>query len=116
MDEHTVTITVKDYKDGNKTKRLTLEGVEFTRRFLMHILPKGFVKIRHYGLLSNRNKKTKLELCRKLTLSPTYKSQFAGLTTMELLCLLAGRDILLCPACRENKLQVMYSFVKGASP
>lgn len=116
MDDHTVTITVKDYKDGNKTKMLTLGGVEFIRRFLMHILPKGFVKVRHYGLLANRNKKTKLELCRKLTLSPTYKPQFEGLTTMEVLCLLAGRDVLLCPACREKRLQVVDSFTKGASP
>jgi hypothetical protein len=62
MDEHTVTITVRDYKCSSQTKTLTLEGVEFIRRFLMHILPKGFVKIRHYGLLANRNKKTKLRL------------------------------------------------------
>lgn len=116
MDERMVTITIKDYKDGNKTKMLTMEGVEFIRRFLMHILPKGFVKVRHYGLLANRNKKTKLELCRKLTLSPTYKPQFEGLTTMEILCLLVGRDVLLCPACREKRLQVVYSFAKGASP
>ena len=61
MNEDTVTLTVKD-KDRSKTKTLTLDGVEFVRRFLMHILPKGFVKIRHYGLLANRNKKTKLKL------------------------------------------------------
>lgn len=115
-DERTVTITVKDYKDGNKTKMLTMEGIEFIRRFLMHILPKGFVKIRYYGLLANRNKKTKLELCRKLTLSPIYKPQFEGLTTMEILCLLAGRDVLLCPACKKSRLHGMYSFAKGASP
>ena len=116
VNEHTVTIAVKDYKDGNKSKLLTMEGVEFIRRFLIHILPKGFVKNRHYGLLANRNKKTKLELCRKLTLSPTYKPQFEGLTTMEILCLLTGRDVLLCRSCREKRLQIMYSFAKGASP
>jgi hypothetical protein len=116
MDECTVTITVKDYKDSNKSKLLTLEGIEFIRRFLMHVLPKGFVKVRHYGLLANRNKKTKLELCRKLTLSPTYKPQFEGLTTMEILCLLAGKDVLLCPSCMRKKLQIVYSFAKGASP
>lgn len=116
IDKQTVTITIKDYKDDSKTKMLTLEGVEFIRRFMMHILPKGFVKIRHYGLLGNRNKKTKLELCRKLTFSHAYKPQFEGLTTIEILCLLAGRDVLLCPACREKRLQVLYSFAKGASP
>jgi hypothetical protein len=116
MNERTVTITVKDYKDGNKTKMLTMKGIEFIRRFLMHILPKGFVKIRYYGLLANRNKKTKLELCRKLTLSPTYKPKFEGLTTMDIICLLAGKDVRLCPACRKNRLQAVSSFVKGASP
>jgi hypothetical protein len=116
MDEGTVTITIKDYKDGNRTKMLTMEGVEFVRRFLMHVLPSGFVKIRYYGLLANRNKKTKLELCRKLTLSPIYKPQFEGLTTMEIANILAGKDVLLCPACRECKLKILYSFAKGASP
>ena len=116
MDEHTVTITVKDYKDGNKSKLLTLEGSEFIRRFLMHVLPKGFVKVRHYGLLANRNKKTKLELCRQLTLSPSCKPQFEGLTTIEVLCRLLGRDVLLCPSCMKRKLQIVYSFTKGDSP
>lgn len=116
MDGRTVTVTVKDYKDGNKSKLLTLEGVEFIRRFLMHVLPKGFVKVRYYGLLANRNKKTKLELCRKLTLSPIYEPQFEGLSTMDILFLLAGRDVLLCPSCREKRMQIVYSFAKGASP
>jgi len=116
MDEHTITIAVKDYKDDNKTKLLTMDGVEFIRRFLLHILPKGFVKVRHYGLLANRNKKTKLELCKKLTLSPTYKPQFEGLTTIEVLCILVKKDVLLCPACKQNKLQGIYSFTKGGSP
>ena len=116
VDENTVTITIKDYKDCNKTKMLTLDGVEFIRRFLMHVLPKGFVKIRHYGLIANRNKKTKLELCRKLTHSPICRPQFEGLTTLEVACLLSGRDILLCPACRKSKLLVSLSFARGASP
>lgn len=110
MDDNTVTISVKDYKDGNKKKTLTLTGVEFIRRFLMHILPKGFVKIRHYGLLANRNKKTKLTLCKKLTRSPSYKPQFEGLTTVEIVSLLVGRDISICPACGEGSIK------KEASP
>lgn len=116
MDENTVTITVKDYKDGNNTKAITLKGEEFIRRFLMHVLPKGFVKIRHYGILANRNKKTKLELCRKLTLSPSYKPKLEGLKTLEILCLLAGRDVMACPACREGKLKKVSTFYSGTSP
>ena len=116
MDEHTVTFTVRDHKHSNQIKTLTLKGVEFIRRFLAHILPKGFVKIRHYGLLANRNKKTKLKLCRKLTCSPTYKPKFEGLKTIEIICMLVGRDVTVCPVCGEGKLRVVYSLPRGASP
>ncbi|WP_373657587.1 IS91 family transposase ISAzo26 [Sporomusa acidovorans DSM 3132] len=115
VDENTVTITVKDRKH-NQTKKLTLPGVEFIRRFFMHVLPKGFVKIRYYGLLANRNKKMKLELCRKLTNSPTYQAKFEGLTTTEILSLLMGKDVTLCPVCGKGKLIQFYSFVQGSSP
>jgi hypothetical protein len=116
MNEDTVTITVKDYQDDSKKKTLILTGVEFIRRFLMHILPKGFVKIRHYGLLANRNKKTKLALCRKLTGSPLLKPKFDGLTTIEIVSLLAGRDVTLCPVCKTGKLKPGYTLNPGASP
>jgi len=116
MDEHTVTITVRDRKCSNQIRSLTLAGVEFVRRFLMHVLPKGFVKIRHYGLLANRNRKTKLTLCRKLTGSPTYKPKFEGLKTIEIVCILAGRDITVCPACGKGKFRVVASLLPSASP
>lgn len=51
MDEKTVTFSVKDYKNGGGWKTLTVSGVEFVRRFLMHVPPKRFVRIRHYGIL-----------------------------------------------------------------
>ena len=117
MDEHSVTFTVKDTKNGGQKKNLTLKGTEFIRRFLMHILPKGFIKIRHYGLLANRNKKIKLKLSRELTNSPTYLSKFEGLKTLEILCLLVGRDVTLCPKCRKGHLKKVMSLVSGtASP
>lgn len=105
MDEHTVTFMVKDNKNGGQKKALTLKGVEFIRRFLRHILPKGFIKIRHYGILANRNKKTKLALCRKLTCSPTYLSKFDGLETLEILSLLVGKDVTICPKCGKGHLR-----------
>jgi hypothetical protein len=116
MDDNTVTIAVKDYKEGSKKSTVNLTGVEFIRRFLMHILPKGFRKIRHYGILANRNKKTKLALCRKLTRSPVYKPKFEGLTTIEIVSLLAGRDVTICPKCRKCKLKEVSSFCQGSSP
>ncbi len=60
------TFTYKDYSDEAKTKSMTLEGVEFLRRWVQHVLPRGFVKIRHYGLLANRERTAKLTLCRQL--------------------------------------------------
>lgn len=116
MDEETVTFKVKDNKCQNGTKTMKLKGDEFIRRFLMHILPKGFIKIRHYGILANRNKKTKLELCRKLTFSLTYKSKFEGLKTIEILNILVGRDVTLCPVCKKGKMKTIYSLQKGPPP
>lgn len=116
VDKDTVTITLKDYKDNSTKKTLTLKGIEFIRRFLMHTLPKGFVKIRYYGLLANRNKKTKLELSRRLTLTPSYKSKFDGLKTIEILNILVGKEVSICPRCRKCKLELWLTFPQVSSP
>jgi len=63
-----VTFSYKDYAKGNERKEMTLSADEFLRRFLQHVLPKGFVKIRHYGLLANRLREAKLGMCRLLLL------------------------------------------------
>ena len=62
----TVTFGYKDYADGNTRKSMTLTADEFLRRFVQHVLPKGFVKIRHCGLLANRQRGERLQLCREL--------------------------------------------------
>jgi hypothetical protein len=98
-DEETVTITVRDNKDNQARKPVTLKGTEFVRRFLMHVLPSRFVKVRYYGILATRNKKTKLALCRKLTSSATYKPKFEGLSTLQVLSIILGRDVAKCPKC-----------------
>ena len=66
LEEGRVTFTVKDYKDGGRPKQLTLEAVEFLRRWTEHVLPRGFVAARHYGLFANRGRQEKLALCRRL--------------------------------------------------
>ncbi len=63
-----VTFRYKDYAEDHRQKTLTLSAEEFLRRFVQHVLPRGFVKIRHYGLLANRHRKEKLTLCRRLLL------------------------------------------------
>jgi hypothetical protein len=61
-----VTFRWKDYAHGGKWGSMTLEAVEFVRRFLTHVLPMGFVRVRHYGLLANRHRHEKLARCREL--------------------------------------------------
>jgi hypothetical protein len=63
-----VTFRYKDYADAHRQKTMMLDAVEFLRRFVQHVLPKGFVKIRHYGLLANGQREEKLALCRRLLL------------------------------------------------
>jgi hypothetical protein len=109
INEDTVTFGVRDYKNDNKKNKVTLTKIEFIRRFLMHVLPKGFVKIRHYGILANRNKKTRLKLCRKLTRSPVYKSKFEGLSVLEIVSIILKKDVSLCRGCRKSPLQLAAS-------
>ena len=66
LDDQSVTFTWKDYRDGAKQKRMTLHAHEFLRRFLLHVLPDGFQRIRHYGFLANGHRKAKLAVIRKL--------------------------------------------------
>jgi hypothetical protein len=73
VDEKTVSFRWKDYRDGEKVKVMTLDAHEFVRRFLLHVLPSGFVRIRHYGILANGRRKTKLERCRSLLLADLPK-------------------------------------------
>ena len=101
-----VTFAAKDYRN-NKKIEVTLDGVEFIRRFLMHVLPKGFVKIRNYGILSNRMKKKQLKLIRKKLASQEYKSKLAGLKMDEIILALYGVNIKLCPCCQSDKYHLV---------
>ena len=56
----------KDYAHGNRKRVMTLTALEFVRRLLLHVLPTGFMRIRHYGILANRHRHEKLALCRRL--------------------------------------------------
>ena len=99
MTDETVTYLVKDYKNGGKYVSETILGTEFIRMFLMHVLPKGFVRVRHYGLLSCRSKKEKMNLCRKLLNGIQYLSKLRGKNCAEKMLILYGRDICKCEAC-----------------
>lgn len=66
FDGERVTFRWRDYAHGNKSRLMTLDAVEFLRRFFLHILPDGFVRIRHFGFLANRFRTARLSLCRQL--------------------------------------------------
>jgi hypothetical protein len=78
MEEGRLTFRYKDYADKQRSKTLTLAAEEFLRRFVQHVLPRGLVKIRHYGLLANRHRANKLELSRRLLLPVTVAAANAG--------------------------------------
>jgi Putative transposase len=69
LEQGQVSFRWRDSKDNKRTRVMTLDAVEFIRRFLLHVLPPGFVKIRHFGFLANRNRSARLGLCRKLLVS-----------------------------------------------
>ncbi|MDD4730188.1 MAG: IS91 family transposase [Dysgonamonadaceae bacterium] len=105
-----VTFNYRDYADDNKTKEMTLDGVEFLRRFLMHVLPKGFVKIRNFGILSNRTKNAKLNQIRKILGEIPFVSKLKGLTMAEVIMELYGVNLRLCPACNSPDYVSMNSY------
>ncbi len=101
-----VSFTVKDYKDGARKKTMTLASVEFLRRFLLHVLPKGFVRIRHYGLCASRNVNTKLVAARRLLEpdAPVDTPQHAApsgkpLSWWERFREQTGIDVMVCLSC-----------------
>ncbi len=102
--DKSVAFRVKDYKTGTK-KNLTLGHEEFIRRFLMHVLPKGFVKIRHFGLLSNRTKGKKLKLIRILIKGKIVKPVLKDLTGVEILKRLYGIDVNCCRHCGSSNIR-----------
>jgi hypothetical protein len=109
-----ITFEWKDYAGGNQTKTMTLEAVEFIRRFLLHVLPSGFVHIRHFGFLANRKRKEKLALCRNLLGSqqPVVEASAdppgsRDLTTEEGL-------FRRCPVCKTGRLIIIQVLTAAA--
>ena len=99
MTEATVTYAVKDYKNKGQWKEKTVPGEEFIRRFLMHVPPKRFVRIRHYGLLSCRNKSKKMTHCRNLLGCKKYISALKNRSATEMIKLLYNIDVCRCSSC-----------------
>jgi hypothetical protein len=101
-----VTFSYRDNKAGGARKTMTLETMEFIRRFMQHVLPCGFSKIRYFGFMAICKRKTKLNLCYSLLPTPTYFSRLTGLLAMEVLQIISGKDPIICAKCKKGKLMV----------
>src|SRR5205823_821511 len=101
----------KDYRGGDQVKTMTLKAEEFIRRFLLHVLPNGFRRIRYYGFLGNRHREQKLAVCRHLLrMPPVEKDQTQPVTETDYRDRyedLTGRSLRQCPRCRQGNMVVV---------
>ncbi len=117
IDDATVRFRWKDYRHGNRHKVMTLAADEFIRRFLIHVLPPGFHRIRYYGLLGNCHRAEKLARCRELLgmsmpepapsddpATTDYRDRYEQLT---------GRSLRECPACHQGQMVIVGVFEAG---
>ena len=118
LENDRVTFRYRDRSDNDTVKLMTLDASEFIRRFLLHILPDGFVKIRHYGVLSNRNRKSKLALCKRLLgvqcQNESYEKQRES--WQDLLTRITGTDPKICPYCGKGKMVLKEILTPSAFP
>ena len=106
-----VAFSYRDSRDANKRKVMSLPAHEFIRRFMLHAVPTSFMRVRHFGFLANRCKKTALSRCRELLgLTPAVARADAK-TTDELVLELTGKDLRACPACRVGRMKIVGEIV-----
>ena len=93
---------------------MTLDAQEFIRRFLLHVLPSGFMKIRYFGFLSHTNKKEQIPLIRKLIDPDADLPEKISETVCEMMLRLTGEDITCCPKCKRGKMVRIRTLQKEA--
>jgi hypothetical protein len=106
----------RDYARGNRLKTMTLSAAEFLQRFLLHVLPGGFVRIRHFGFLANRGRTAKLARCRALLAAVPPEAATGPEPVASLMFRLTGVDITRCPVCRTGRLRVVAVLRPGQIP
>ena len=104
IDDRRVTFTYKDRQNDNEIKKMTLDADEFIRRFLLHLLPKGLIKIRYFGFLAHTNKKKDIPLIRKLIDPDATLPEKIDESISEMMLRLTGIDISCCPVCKKGKM------------
>jgi len=109
IEDGLVTFRYKDYRDGSQQRTMTLAADEFIRRFLLHVLPEGFHRIRYYGFFGARYRKEKLEQCRQLLgmVPREPESKMAELDYRDRYQALTGSSLWECPACHRGRMIVI---------
>ncbi len=102
-----VTFSYRDRKHGDCPRTMTLQADEFIRRFLLHVLPNGFMRIRHFGFLANRSRKQKLDRCRELLGLERQPSPTAKKSARQLMLETTGVDLSRCPVCHLGALVIL---------
>jgi hypothetical protein len=108
LENNNVFFRWKDYRDHNLWKSMELTGEEFIRRFLMHILPSGFYKIRYFGIFAVACRKTRLHQCFYLLGCHHIQSIFAGLSNGLILFLITGNNTSICQVCKKGNMRLLH--------
>lgn len=111
-----VTFTWKDYADDDRLREMTLTGEEFLRRFLLHVLPDRFVRIRYYGLLANRHREKTLALCREVLPGPPARPKPPKTDWRDRLQSLTGIDPMRCEVCGQKALRLIGEVAPARAP
>lgn len=104
FDGKNVTFYYKDYKSAGRKRVITIDAAEFIRRFMQHVLPDGFYKIRYVGFMALCNMKVKLQACSDLIEKAAFIPALEGLTAMEVLREITGKDPFCCPICMKGRM------------
>lgn len=107
LTDEEVTFSARGRKPGDPKRQITLTHTEFIRRYLMHVLPAGFQKIRYYGFLNNRMKSRNLKVIFKLQNGQRFRQRYAGMSMAELLKAVWNFDTSLCPACGQATMRLL---------
>ena len=105
LDDDRVRFRWRDYADGDRVKVMALDAAEFLRRFLLHVVPDGFVRIRHFGLLANRRRAANLLRCRTLLAQIPAPPRQPPESVRAVILRLTGVDIDRCPVCLQGSLR-----------
>jgi hypothetical protein len=106
-----VTFQWKDRKNGDRKRTMTLDAHEFIRRFLIHVLPHGFAKLRYFGFLANRYRANRLSLCRQLLNAPPPETDPQVLDWKSRHEVLTGESLDICPACQQGRMVLLETLV-----